>query len=171
MAIAFSGTASESQLEVTFLDVYGEKATKRYPIGPAVTDADVLAIVGDIDLISNGQLISVGVLTKRGITGMKAAPINALERKMSDVLELTFTGINSNTKPVARSVGIPALKSSTVLLDGSPDITNTSLADLIAKLGTDLAYVQASGAVSVGTLVYNASESHQISLAKVIETP
>jgi hypothetical protein len=171
MAIAFSGTASESQLEVTFQDVYGQKATKRYPIGPAVTDADILAIVGDLDLTSNAQLISVGVLTKRGITGQKGAPINALERKISDVLELTFIGTNSNAKPVARSVGIPALKSSTVLLDGSPDTTNTNLADLIAKLATDLAYVQASGAVSVGTLTYAPSESHQISLADVVETP
>lgn len=170
MAIAFSGAASESQLEVTYQDVYGQKQTRRYPIGPAVTDADILAIVGDLDGISNAQIISAGVLTKRGITGMKNAPINALERKVSDVLELTFTGTNSNNKPVARSLGVPALKSNTVLLDGSPDTTNATLADLIAKFAADLAYVRADGTVSVGTLAYAASESHQVSLADIVDT-
>ena len=169
MTIAFSGAASEAQLEVTYQDVYGQKGTKRYPIGPAVSDADILAIVGDLDLISNGQLIKVGLATSRGITGMKGAPINALERKMSDVIEITFTGTNSNGKAVARSLGVPAPKSSTVLLDGTLDVTNADLADLITKLTADLAYVQASGSVSVGTLAYSASESHQISLADIVD--
>ena len=168
MAIAFSGAASEASLEITYLDVYGEKRTKRYPIGPSVSDADILAIVGDIDLMSNCQLLKVGVLSERGITGMKGAAINALERKVSDVIEVTFIGTNSNSKPVARSLGIPGPKSTTMLLDGTLDTTNTSLADFIAKMAADLAYVQASGAVSVGTLTYAPSESHQISEAKVI---
>jgi len=169
MAIAFSGGSSELQLDVTYQDVYGQKASKKIPIGPAVSDADILAIVGDLDLVSNAQLLSVKVMSNRVITGMKAAPINALERKVSDEIVLTFTGTNSNGKKVDRSIGVPAPKSTTVLLDGTIDTTNANIIDLLAKLGTDLAYTQASGAVSVGTLVYSAGESHQISIADIVD--
>lgn len=170
MAIAFAGAASEAQLVITYEDFFGQKTTKRIPIGPAVTDADILAIVTDFDNASNAQLFKVTVESVRAITGMKGAAVNALERKVSDVLELTFVGVNSsNGKPVERSIGIPAPIAATFDTSGIPVAAQTQIADLITKLTADLAYINGANAVVVGGLSYNSGESHLISMASAVE--
>lgn len=163
------GSGGEIILELEFQDFRGQKAVKRIPLGIAVTDADVIGIITAVDALTNAKLIKVAVLTERLAIGMKSAAVNALERNISEAMELSYDAVNTNGKKLTRSILIPAMVAAQELIDGSPDITNSSLVTLTGLIQTDLTYLAASGALVVGGFTFNESESHHVTLADVVD--
>jgi hypothetical protein len=183
-SLTMSGTPSERVLELVFKDFRGQKVTKRIGLGAGVLAADITAIVGHIDMITNALIITARVLDVTEITGMNtnsADPgmgFNALERNISEQMELTFQVVDpiNATKTIARSILIPAMIAGIELKDGTPDVTNTDLAALIGTatayndgdLSSKLFYKDGGGSGHTG-MNFIVSDSHHLTTADIVD--
>lgn len=170
MAIAI-GAAGGQTVTVKMKDFRGQSRTVILPLAGATTDADIIAILSDLDLISNAYIVSAHVTTSRPVTGQKVAALNALERNISEIMELTFVGANVVGKAsVYKSIAVPALKAAIENNDGSPAATgvNASLDDFVAKLAADLTYVKSDNTPATG-MVYDPASSHHITVSDIVD--
>lgn len=170
MAVAI-GAATEIEIRLKYTDFRGQTLTKTIPLGVTTSDANIISIASSLDVLSNAH-ITAEVFTVRKITGLKGAAVNALERNISEIMELTFVGVDTAdaTKTVERSVLIPAMIAAIELIDGSPDNTNTDLVTLTGLLDSHLIYLNAVKTVVEGGLTWNESDSHHVTLADIVDT-
>lgn len=171
MAIAIAA-ASEIEVRIKYEDFRGQTLTKTIVFGTTTSDANIIAAVGAIDNLTNANLLTVEVMTVRKMTGLKGAAVNALERNISEVMELAFEGTDSSNplKHVTRSILIPAMVAAIELTNGAPDDTNSDLVTLTGLLDTHLAYTNASGTVVEGGLTWNEADSHHVTLLDIVDT-
>lgn len=178
--IVVGTTPLDLVLELVYQDFRGQKSTKRIALAGATTSAQVQAIVGNLDMITNARIVKASLLSSVPITGMNAAAQNALERNISEAMELTFQvpdPINTG-KTISRSILVPAMIAGIELVDGSPDITNTNLAALVGTSGGAFADGALSGQLwwrdggGSGHTAMNfvAGASHHITVADIVDT-
>lgn len=172
MAATVGGAPAVQYLEFTVADFRGQPKRVSIPLIGTISNANVAAIMDAYDAISNGLITGAQLVSRTAITGLKGAAINALERNISEIMTLTFDGINTNGKRVARSVLVYAMKAAIETLDGSPVAPTVSapLDALTGGLATNLAYQQASDSAWVTGLAYDPANSHHISEGDVVNT-
>lgn len=172
MAATIGGAPAVRTLQFTVTDFRGQDKTVNLPLLGATADATIAAIMDAYDGASNGVITNAFIVSRVAITGLKGAALNALERNISEIMELTFDGINTNGKPVFRSLLIYAMKAAIENIDGSPaaPTVNTDLDNLTAALETALAYQRASDSTWVAGLNYDPANSHHISAGDIVNT-
>lgn len=167
------GSATEAILSLKFQDFRGQTLTRRYAILGTLSDASVTALVDAVDAVTNAKLIAVSLESIRPITGMKGAAVNALERNISEVMELAFLANDPTVTPnktVTKTFLIPSMVGAIELIDGSPDPANSALDTLTGLLETALVFREATGAISGPVTTYSPAESHHITAADIVDT-
>lgn len=179
--IAISATPTEATLVLKYQDfrqAANSEVTKRITVDGSITDANIKAIVADLDMLSNAKIVSATLEYSRVLTGMNASAQNALERNISEEMELSFQATNpvDTSKVIERSVLIPSMVAASELTDGSPDVTNTYLADLVGtsgggyadgKLSAAIAFKDAAATWHVG-MAFIPSESHHLTAGEIV---
>jgi hypothetical protein len=168
MAITIAAATSKF-IEIRWRDFRGQQMTKRIQLDGAVTDQHVIDTLTAFDGLSNAAF-EAELVTRRVVSGMKADAINALERNISEVMELAFLTTNANGKLLTRTVMIPAMLANIENADGSPDLaTNANFAALETRLDADLQYLDSTGTLVVGGFTLSAADSHHITLADIVD--
>lgn len=156
MAATIGATANETILRLTFRDYFNEEVVKTTVLDGSVDDTTLETLFDNMDVLSNAQIVSAKVSASRTVTGLKAAPVNALERNVSNQLILSFTKanpVNPAAPDVIRSFIIPAYVAavqnvdSTINYDLTPVGTTAPevLGNLINNLADNLMYIGADG--------------------------
>lgn len=172
MAATVGGAPAVQYLEFTVADFRGQPKRVSLPLIGTISNANVAVIMDAYDAISNGVITGAALVARTSITGLKGAAVNALERNISEIMTLTFDGVNTNGKRVARSVLIYAMKAAIETLDGAPVApgVHAGLDAFNNTVAANLAYQQASDSAWVTGLAYDAANSHHISEGDVVNT-
>src|SRR5579859_6655656 len=148
MAIAISATPTEIVLDFVYTDVRGQTARPRLPIDPATTDATIAAFLTSLDLATNAA-IQCKVTTQRAVTGFKTPAVNALERNISEVMEIIMDAINPispSGRHISQKFGIYAMVSTDENFpDGSLKVGDANIASIMTFLNAHSLYVAQDG--------------------------
>jgi hypothetical protein len=156
MAVGIGASPDEVVIRIEFLDVNGERLVKTFPLDGAETDANAIAIMDAIDGLSNALITKASILSGRPFTGLKSAAVDAVERKVSDIMALTFTKTDpvNASKTVKRGFIIPAYLGALIDTDYHPVSTNSDLNALVVRLAADLNYLGNDGTFYPGSWTY-----------------
>lgn len=171
MAATIGGTPATKTLEFTLTDFRGQTKRISIPLIGTVSDANIQAILDGYDGVSNAMITGAVIVARTAVTGLKGAALNALERNISEIMELTFDGLNTNGKPVARSVLVYSMKAAIETIDGSPAApgASASLDALTTALAATLVYQRASDSAYAVGLAYDPANSHHITAGDVVD--
>lgn len=169
MAITLPTGPTQQILVLEAQDFRGQEKIERLALKAAATDADISAIIQDYDNLSNAKLVKAYVETIRAASGMKSTALNALERNISEIMSLNYIAVKTNGKKTNRSVIVYAMKAAIELVDGTPDVTNTDLIDLNAKLAANLSFLDSTGSLATG-YAFDAGGSHHGTFEDVVDT-
>jgi len=178
MAITVSAAPLDIQLSIAMKDYRGQVANERVLLANDTTDVQVAAIVQSYDNVSNAGFTDVELVTRRKITGYKAAAIATnFERNISEVMALSFLGTNpvNTLKRLARTFKIYAMSGAIEDVNGYPNVDNllvsgnVDLIALLTVLNAQHAVVGSNGTVYKGGLFYNHDESHHITEEDVVD--
>lgn len=160
MAVALGAAADERVVRILFKDYRTEKVVKTFSLDGATTDADVEAILTDIDTLSNSGVVKSSVQTAIGATGWGAA-VNALQSSVADIMALTFTQVDpvNAANTITKSFIVPAYVDALMDTDFKPVTNNATLNDLITKLEANLAFKGSDGIIYAGGWTYQRNMS------------
>lgn len=156
-------------VRIKITDTFGEVVTKVFTLDGAATDTEIKEILDDQEAVSNGSM-EVSISSTRVPTGLRATPLDALERTVGTMLVLGFEKEHplNALKEVNRSFSIPTPKDGVIDAQGNPDPVEPAgapanirenLGRLIANLETLLTYNAIDGDWYPGSFTYDPSES------------
>jgi|ERR1044071_4899137 hypothetical protein len=181
MAATISATPNETIFRMTFRDVFGEEVIKTTVLGGAIDDEGIENIFNNLDALSNAAIVNAKVSNSRTVTGLKANPLNALERNVSNQLVLTFAKanpLNASAPFVNKSFIIPAYVASVQNTETNEiiaDLTPTGstapeqLGNLINVLADNLQYQGANGTYYPGDWLWDVAASGFGTVPNVID--
>lgn len=151
MAIAIAAS-SIYELRLTFEDVGGEQVTKVVDLDGAMSDADLITLVGQYEATSNARIVNAKVSQVRSFTGLSTTATNAVQNKVSveGFLGFTMDDPLNSTKSVTKYVSIPAYVGDLEGADGKPVTKATvdggtasqdALNSMVLLLATNLVYI------------------------------
>lgn len=169
MPATIPGAPSYIDVRVKMTDIFDEVVTKIFTLSGATTDAELKEILDDLESTTNATM-EVSISSTRVPTGLRATPLDQLERKVGDLLVLGFEKPHplNALKEVNRSFSIPAPLDAVFDDQGVPTATEPpgapatpveSLGRLIANLEVLLTYQAVNGTWYPGSWVYDVSES------------
>ncbi len=172
MAIELGANPASKTLVITFADWRGQRRTERILLKGTATDNDIVAILTDLDGISNAKVVSAEVVASVKATGFKAsATQNVPNENIQEFMALNFSGTNplNSKKRVYKTVPIPAPMKGIEDSSGSGKAVgnNATLNNLTGNLETNLAYVGADGTTYSGFLAYGGGQ--HLSGAEVVD--
>lgn len=168
---AVVGASSERVLVLQFEDFRGQVLNKRYELHGATTDAQIATLVDEYDAVTNARFTKAFVEDIKPITGTKAVALNALERNISEQMELAFEAVDVVTgRTVTKTVIVPSMIAAIENLDGFPSVVNAPLNAFTDDLQTRLTFEKADHTIFGGTMLYNPAESHHITVSDIVDT-
>lgn len=172
MAITLGATPSSKTLTVVSEDWRGQRRTDRILLKGNVTDGDVIAILTELDALSNARIISATLSSLVEADGFKLAALDGVPNEnIHDLMALNFLGTNpiNSAKKVNKTVTIcaPLKAIETASGSGAAVGDNANLNTLTAKLETNLAYLAPNGTTYGGLFDYIGGQ--RISGAEIVD--
>lgn len=169
MPATIPAAPSYIDVRIKMTDVFDEVVNKQFTLAGDTDDTVLKEILDDMEATCNGTM-EVSISSTRVPTGLRATPLDALERKVGDLLVLGFEKAHplNALKEVNRSFSIPTPKDGVVDVNGNPDPVEPAgapanirenLGRLIANLETQLTYLAIDGDWYPGGFTYDPSES------------
>lgn len=158
MAVTIAAAAAALPISGKFVSDTGDEAIKRTLIDGAASDTDVTNFVDDLDHISNAQMVD-WKFGGRIISGMKGAPVTALQNLVSTWLQLNYTQVDpvNSANTIERHFSVPAFVDSIRGSDNTVTIAAAGTGSLAARVGrinefliANLAFTAADGSIVSG---------------------